>query len=190
VPTGATTGNVVVTVGGVASNAVSFTVTTTPGPSISTLNPTSGLVGTSTTISGANVGVPERTSTVKFNGVAATPKRGNATSIVAPVPTGATTGSVVVTVGGVASNGVSFTVTSSDTTPPTVSVTAPSSGATVSGTVTLSANASDNVGVASVQFQIDGSNFGAADTASPYTTSWNTTTAANGTHSITAIAKD
>src|SRR5205807_9201816 len=74
------------------------------------LNPTSGLVRTSITIRGATDGATQGASTVKFNGVAATPTSWSATSIVAPVPTGATTGSVVVTVGGVASNGVSFTV--------------------------------------------------------------------------------
>jgi Bacterial Ig domain/IPT/TIG domain/Family of unknown function (DUF6298)/Putative collagen-binding domain of a collagenase len=163
---------------------------TSASPSITSVSPTSGKVGVPVTISGANFGTTQGTSTVKFNGVAATPSSWSATSIVAPVPSGATTGNVVVTVGGVASNGVSFTVSSSDTTPPTVSITAPTSGATVSGTVTLSANASDNVGVASVQFQVDGSNVGALDTTSPYTTSWNTTTAANGTHTIAAIAKD
>ncbi|HZE80756.1 MAG TPA: Ig-like domain-containing protein, partial [Candidatus Polarisedimenticolia bacterium] len=77
-----------------------------------------------------------------------------------------------------------------DTTPPTVSITAPASGATVSGTVSVTANASDNVGVASVQFQLDGANLGALDTASPYSVSWNTTTATNGSHTLTAIAKD
>ena len=56
-----------------------------------------------------------------------------------------------------------------DTTPPTVSVTAPAAGATVSGTnVTVSANASDNVGVAGVQFKLDGANLGAEDTSAPY----------------------
>src|SRR5204862_4827497 len=110
VPAGATTGNVVVTVGGVASNGVSFTVTVPP-PSVTSLNPTSGVLGTSVTISGANFGASQGTSTVKFNGTAATPTSWSATSIVAPVPAGATTGNVVVTVGGVASNGVSFTVT-------------------------------------------------------------------------------
>src|SRR6267143_5059358 len=54
VPQGASTGNVVVFVGGVASNGVPFTVT--PPPSITSLNPTSGPVGTSVTISGANFG--------------------------------------------------------------------------------------------------------------------------------------
>ena len=52
-----------------------------------------------------------------------------------------------------------------DTTPPTVSITAPASGATVSGTaVTVSATAADNVRVAGVQFKLDGANLGAEDT--------------------------
>jgi len=110
VPTGATTGNVVVTVGGQASNGSSFTVTI-PSPSISSLTPTSGVVGTSVTIAGANFGASQGTSTVTFNGTSATPTSWSSTSIVAPVPAGATTGNVVVTVGGVASNGVAFTVT-------------------------------------------------------------------------------
>ena len=48
------------------------------------------------------------------------------------------------------------------------SLTAPAGGATVSGTVTVTANASDNVGVAGVQFKLDGANLGAEDTTSPY----------------------
>jgi len=89
------------------------------------------------------------------------------------------------------SGDAAFTTSSgSDTTPPTVSITAPSSGATVSGTVSVTANASDNVGVTSVQFQLDGANLGAALTASPYSTSWDTTTASNGTHALTAQARD
>jgi len=62
------------------------------------------------TIAGVNFGGTQGTSTVTFNGAPATPTSWSATSIVAPVPGGATTGNVVVTVGGVASNGVSFTV--------------------------------------------------------------------------------
>ena len=70
---------------------------------------------------------------------------------------------------------------SSDTTPPTVSGTAPAAGATVSGSaVTVSATAADNVGVAGVQFKLDGANLGAQDTTSPFSISWNTTTGANG----------
>ncbi len=111
VPAGATTGNVVVSISGIVSNGINFTVTLPP--SITSLSPTSGLVGTSVTISGTNFGATQGTSTVTFNGTPATPTSWSAPSIVVPVPNGATTGNVVVTVGGVASNGASFTVTSS-----------------------------------------------------------------------------
>jgi hypothetical protein len=78
-----------------------------------------------------------------------------------------------------------------DTTPPTVSVTAPAAGATVSGaSVALSATAADNVGVTSVQFRVDTTNVGASDTTSPYGVTWNTTTVSNGTHALTAVARD
>src|SRR5712691_2045199 len=116
VPSGATSGNVTVTVGGQTSNGVTFTVTV-PAPNITSLSVTSGPVGTPVTITGTNFGTTQGTSTVKFNGTAATPTSWSATSIVAPVPSGATTGNVVVTVGGVASNGVPFTVSGTTTTP-------------------------------------------------------------------------
>jgi chitodextrinase len=81
--------------------------------------------------------------------------------------------------------------TLADTTPPTVSLTTPRNGARVSGgSVTISAKASDNVAVAGVQFAVDGVSVGAEDTASPYSISWDSTTVANGTHSITAVARD
>src|SRR5204863_8042231 len=88
------------------------------------------------------------------------------------------------------STGVTVTV-NNDPTPPTVAITAPVAGSTVSGTtVTVSANASDNVGVAGVQFKLDGANLGAEDTATPYSVTWNSTTASNGSHSLTAVARD
>jgi hypothetical protein len=189
VPAGATTGNVVVTVGGVASNGVSFTVAV-PGLSITSLSPTSGVVGTSVTITGVNFGAAQGTSTVKFNGIAATPTSWSATSIVAPVPAGATTGNVVVTVGGVASNGVNFTV-QTDTTPPVVTITAPANNASVSGTITLTATATDpDSAVSFVQFQVDGANVGAKLTSAPYSHSLDTTTLSNGAHTLTAVAQD
>ena len=109
VPSGATTGNVVVTVGGQASNGLLFTVGT-PAPVINSLTPNSGPVGTSVTIAGTNFG-SQTGNSVTFNGIAATPASWTSTSIVAPVPNGATTGNVIVTVGGVASNGALFNVT-------------------------------------------------------------------------------
>ena len=77
-----------------------------------------------------------------------------------------------------------------DTTPPSVTMTAPASGSTVGGTVAVSASASDNVGVAGVQFRLDGASLGPEDTAAPYAYSWNTTTVTNGTHTLTAVARD
>jgi hypothetical protein len=84
-----------------------------------------------------------------------------------------------------------FTTSSGSTTqPPTVSITVPATNATVSGTTALSATASSSIGIASVQFALDGVNVGSAVTASPYQISWNTTGAANGAHSLRATAKD
>jgi len=77
-----------------------------------------------------------------------------------------------------------------DTTPPTVSITAPSNGATVAGTIAVNATASDNVGVVGVQFKLDGVNLGAEDTTAPYSISWGTTSATNGAHTLTAVARD
>src|SRR5213078_1466981 len=85
-----------------------------------------------------------------------------------------------------------ITVGAPDTQAPTVSVTAPADGATVSGAaVTVSATAADNVGVAGVQFKLDGTtNLGAEDTTFPYSVAWNSTTATNGLHTLTAVARD
>jgi hypothetical protein len=81
--------------------------------------------------------------------------------------------------------------TAPDITAPTVSITAPANNATVSGSaVTVSANASDNVGVAGVQFKLNGVNLGAEDTSAPYSVTWNSTTVADGTHTLTAVARD
>ena len=77
-----------------------------------------------------------------------------------------------------------------DTTPPTVAITAPGSGSTVGGTVTLSATASDNIGVAGVQFQVDGANVGSEIATAPYSVSWNSGAVTNGPHTVTAIARD
>jgi len=76
-----------------------------------------------------------------------------------------------------------------DTTPPTTSITSPANGATVSGTVTVSASASDNVGVSRVELFVDGS-LHSTDTSSPYSFSWNTTAVANGGHSLQTRAYD
>jgi hypothetical protein len=108
VPSGATTGSVFVTVSGVASNGITFTVS----PMITNLSPTSGPPGTVVTIAGSNFGYIQGTNSVTFNGVAATVTTWTPGIITASVPNGSTTGSVVVTVNGIGSNGVSFTAVS------------------------------------------------------------------------------
>jgi len=108
VPAGATTGPVVVTIAGQASNGVGFTVL--QPPNIASVSPTVGVAGQSITITGSNFGVAQGNSTVTFNGAIATVAGWGTTSIMATVPAAATTGPVVVTVAGMASNASTFVV--------------------------------------------------------------------------------
>jgi hypothetical protein len=89
------------------------------------------------------------------------------------------------------SSAVSLTVDipASDTTPPTVNIDTPANDATVSGTVNVSASASDNVGVTRVEFFVDGT-LASTDTTSPYDFSWDTAGASNGSHTLMAKAYD
>lgn len=77
-----------------------------------------------------------------------------------------------------------------DTTAPTVAITAPENGDTVAGTATVTAAASDENGVAGVQFKLDGSNLGGEDTSSPYSVAWDTVAVSPGSHTLTAVARD
>ncbi|MDE2172916.1 MAG: hypothetical protein KGJ33_03160, partial [Patescibacteria group bacterium] len=81
-----------------------------------------------------------------------------------------------------------------DVTAPVVSITAPVNSSTISGTISLAANATDNIGVQTVQFQVDGINLGSVLTTptsgSTYSGSWNTVGVSNGMHTITAVASD
>ena len=109
VPSGATSGNVIVSVNGTASTGVPFTVL--QDPSITSLSATSATIGASVTIVGTNFGSAQGTSTVMFNGVTATPTSWTPSSIVTPVPFGATTGNVIVTVNGLSSNAAPISIT-------------------------------------------------------------------------------
>jgi putative lipoic acid-binding regulatory protein len=142
-----------------------------------------GVAGVQFRLDGANLGGEDTTSPYSISWNTTTVGNGSHTlTAVARDAAGntATASSITVTVQNQAV----------DTTVPTVSLTAPASGATVSGSIAVSATASDNVGVAGVQFRLDGANLGAEDTTSPYSISWNTTTAANGSHTLTAVARD
>ena len=82
-----------------------------------------------------------------------------------------------------------MSVTVANSMPPSVAISSPAAGATVSGTATVTATASDNVGVVSVDLYVDGA-FLATDTTAPYSFAWNTTTAGNGSHTLYLSAVD
>lgn len=77
-----------------------------------------------------------------------------------------------------------------DSEPPVVSITSPSDGSNVTGTINVITSATDNVGVAGVQFMLDGQNLGIEDTQSPFSVSWNTQAENSGNHSLMAVARD
>ncbi len=77
----------------------------------------------------------------------------------------------------------------SDTSAPQVSIAEPAHQAVVSGTITLRASASDNVGVVSVQFRLDGAKL-IKDTVAPFETTLDTRTLRNGNHKLRAVARD
>jgi RHS repeat-associated protein len=160
VPSGATTGNVVVTVSSHASNGVSFTVLATP--SISSLSANSGAVGAAVTITGANFGSSQGNGTVKFNGTSATVSTWNATTIGVTVPSGATTGNVVVNASGVNTNGIAFTVLAT----PSISSLSANSGAVGAAVTITGANFGSSQGNGTVKFN------GTSATVS----TWNATT--------------
>lgn len=77
-----------------------------------------------------------------------------------------------------------------DTTPPTVSISAPAASANVSGIIAVTAAATDNQGVAGVQFLLDGTNLSPEDTAAPFSVQWDTSSATGGSHTLGAVARD
>ncbi len=77
---------------------------------ITSLSPTSGYYGTSVTVTGRHFGSSQGSSTITFNGIAATPTSWSDTSIAVPVPFGVSSGNVIVTVSGIASNGMKSSI--------------------------------------------------------------------------------
>jgi hypothetical protein len=73
---------------------------------------------------------------------------------------------------------------------PTVSITNPAQGASLAQTVVVSAKASSSIGIAGVQFLLDGIALGAEVVSAPYSTAWNTANANNGLHTLSAVAFD
>jgi hypothetical protein len=185
--------------GGGTSNAQTLTVTAlNPVPTTTSISPTSATVGGpgfTLTVNGTNF---IASSSVRFNGSDRVTTFIGASQVTAAILAGdlTATGTFPVTVfnptpGGGTSNAQNFTVSEApDTAPPTVSISSPTNGATVSGSVTVVASASDNFGVVGVQFKLNGANLEAEDTVTPYSISWNTALSTNGGHALTAVARD
>lgn len=77
-----------------------------------------------------------------------------------------------------------------DTTPPTAAIVSPHTNSTVSGTIIVTADASDESGVAGVQFLLNGMDLGSEDATEPYSIAWNTLGVANGSYTLRARARD
>ncbi len=114
-PEGATSGDIVVTSDGlVSTNSMAYTVVQPIIPTITSIDPSSGKVGETVTITGTDFSTTPEDNEVRFNGVQATVTASTATTITTIIPAGATTGEVTVTRDG-ESNGVLFTVSVSYT---------------------------------------------------------------------------
>ena len=155
-----------------AGATVSATVTVSASASAS-----GGVAGVQFKLDGNNLGVEDTTSpySTSWNTTAVTNGTHSLTATVRATG-GATATSLPISV-------------NVNNAAPTISLTAPAAGANVSASVTISASATATGGVAGVQFKLDGNNLGAEDTTSPYSTTWNTTAIANGTHSLTATVR-
>jgi hypothetical protein len=183
------------TIGGIVTGTGTGSDTTPP--KVTMTSPTSSLTytatGSSLTLQGTasdNVGVTQVTW-VNSRGGSGT-ATGTSSWIASAIALQLGSNVLTVTARDAAGNTATanLTVTLSDTTSPTVAVTAPVAGTTVMSTVVVSGSATDNVGVAGVQFKLDGANLGAVVTTPPYAVTWNTTTTTNGAHVLTAAARD
>src|SRR4029079_2752293 len=77
-----------------------------------------------------------------------------------------------------------------DSRAPTVALDTPTEGATVTGVVGLIATALDDIGVAGVQFRVDGAPVGAERTAAPDEVLWSTAALVTGVHTVTVVPRD
>ncbi len=137
----------------VIKNFVSiFRNTMTPTPTITGFNPSVGTTGTLVTISGTNFSATPSANTVKFNGSSATVTASTITSVTTTVPSGATTGVITVTVGGLTGTSTSsFTI---DTSAPLVSANNTPSAVAPATAISVSANFTDaESGIASASLE-------------------------------------
>jgi uncharacterized repeat protein (TIGR03803 family)/YD repeat-containing protein len=156
VPTGVTSGPVVVAVNGQTQSVGTFTVANpVPTFAITDFTPKAALVGSSVTITGTGFSNPS----VAFNGIPATVTNSTATSITATVPAGAVTGPLTVTVGGQSQTAGTFTAVTVTVAPTLTTYSLPT--AQPGDTITLtgsnfdtSSPASNTVTVGGIEAQV------------------------------------
>lgn len=190
-----------VTVMSATPTGASIQVTSASLPSTSTsltssLNP--AVAGNTVTFT-AKVTGSSPTGTVQFTangGALCTVSLASGTAQCATSSLTAGTYSIVAAYGGDSHNAPSTSPTLSEsissvtsTTPPVVTITSPGNGATVTGTITVGAQATDSVGIASLTLSIDGTVVATTNTGS-ISYRWNTRKIASGAHTITATAQD
>ena len=166
-------------------------------PTLAITSPTSSATytttGSSVTLQGTasdNVGVNQVTWVNSRGGSGTASGTSNWTAAGVGLQLGSNTVTVTARDGAGNTAMATLAVTLSDTAPPTVAVTTPVAGGTVAGAVSVSGRATDNVGVAGVQFKLDGVSLGPEVTVAPYAVTWNTGTTADGSHVLTAVARD
>jgi hypothetical protein len=169
------------TQGGTLTNGYTYVAS---APVLTSLSPSLAVVGAPVTIAGTNFGATQGTSLVSFNGVPAVPSSWSASSLVVPVPAGATSGPVIVTVSGVASNALAFTVNA----PPTLALVANQTSAENS-TVALQLVGSDPNGT-SVSYSATGLPAGLSLNATTGLISGKLTSSSAGTYTVTASVSD
>jgi YD repeat-containing protein len=124
------------------------TITTAGPPTITTFTPTSGIVGTTVTVTGTNFDPVPANNTVKFNGITAAVSASTVTSITTSVPAGATMGPITVTTAsGTATSATTFTVFNPPALAPIGNQTVPL-GSTLTFTVTATDPNNDPVSFA------------------------------------------
>jgi hypothetical protein len=152
-----------------------------------TISPAADASGATVALSGsASASAP-----VDLNGNYTFTALADGTYTVTPVKAGFvfTPASQSVIINGANATGINFSV-QAQTAAPTVSITSPLNGDTATGTISVTAAASDAIGVSGVQFRLDDANLGVEVLTAPYAVSWDTATVADGTHTLTAVARN
>ncbi len=177
--------------GSVTSSAATLTVNATPVlPSITT-QPASQTVTAGQIASFSVASTGTNPLNYQWNKNAAVISGATSSSYTTPATTSSDNGAlftvVVSNTAGSATSSVA-TLTVNAATPPSVAITSPTNGATLSGTITVTGTASDAVGVSAVQLQIDGGTFSSASGTANWTFGLDTASLSNAAHTITARA--